>query len=259
MQGEDVPHIVSFYMTTNLPAPVPKQSPTLLVVDYQIPGRSSKAKATKAVRCSFDPRAALDQTPCLLSIGSDSNINSIVLDASIASPVHCRVYAQLNSGCNMLIIEDLSHAGTNYHGISDYKDTKGKPIHFTGTVRLDCKAVASLKTLKIGPYVFTFHPPKLAAETEQRDRWFRRNEPLLVTKEMLQVQLQGAKEQYMTLGRLGEGGQGEVFESMETHTGLLLAVKVQRVGSDNEALRQEIKTMKVLQHVSGTTAMEAFG
>lgn len=150
--------------------------------------------------------------------------SNIVLDPKWARPTHCTLYAQLNSGFNIWILESDSASKTFY---TDKASQKMRPSYGKQTVK-------DLETLKIGPYESEFHLRTDLRELRERERWFRRHEPLLVTVNMLEEQLVGKQAEYKFLSSIGKGGFGEIFKAMEKQTGLMVAIKKQVVNDDQE-------------------------
>lgn len=260
MQDVDVPELVLFLlvpkpstMAVGLPisAPFLEQSP---YASKHVTGGQTSTIAFK-ITCGQD--VPLDRPVPLLSIGSDPNQCGLVLDRRYADSVHCQIYAQLNSGFDVWIIEDDSTTGTFYRRLKDEKDRENiddtEELHTEELVRKDSKAVQGLRYLRIGLYEFHCRLPKDKKEIAERERWFRRHEPLPITSQLLKTQLAGRRLDIQERKNIGKGGFGEVFMSMEMHTGLLVAVKKQKVGNDPRGVRnihREIRSMKDLHHVS---------
>ena len=262
MQDVDVPELVLFLL-------VPESSkrsteavrlPVVAPFLEQIPYTSEDGAGTQVstialkIRCGQD--VPLDEPVLLLAIGSDPNQCGLVLDKRQADPLHCQIYAQLNSGFDVWIIEDMSTAGTFHRRLKDGKKWENiddtEELHTEEHVRKDCKAVQGLRYLRIGPYGFHCRLSKDKKEIAERERWFRRHEPLPITSGMLVTQLAGRQLEVQERKRIGEGGFGEVFKSMEMHTGLLVAVKKQKVSDDRGVrnIHREIRSMEDLHHVS---------
>lgn len=124
-------------------------------------------------------------------------------------------------------------------------------------VHKDRRAIQGLRYLKVGRYEFHCRPSEDKGEIIERDRWFRRHEPIPVNSWLLRRQLTGRRPNLLKKKNIGEGGFGEVFKCMEMQTGLLVAVKKQKVGNDRgvENIRREILSMENLQHVSFPTSV----
>ena len=262
MQDVDVPELVLFLLVPKSPKrstvairlPVP--APFLEQIPYTSEPGAGSQNSTMALKIRCGQDVPLDEPVLLLSIGSDPNLCGLVLDRRHANPLHCQIYAQLNSGFDVWIIEDMSTIGTFHRRLKDRKDRENiddtEELHTEELVRKDYKAVQGLRYLRIGPYEFHCRLSKDTKEIAERERWFRRHEPLPVTSRMLVTQLAGRQLEVQERKTIGEGGFGEVFQSMEMNTGLLVAVKKQKVGSDRgvKNVRREIRSMEDLQHVS---------
>ena len=70
-----------------------------------------------------------------------------------------------------------------------------------------------------------------------------------MTVSILNGQLNGRDAQWETLRKIGSGGFGTVYKVMEKQTGLMLAMKEQKV-KDKAPVRREILNMITLRHVS---------
>ena len=262
MQDVDVPELVLLLL-------VPKSSETsIVIVDPPVPAPfleqtpyasddiAGSRTSTTALKITCGQDVTLDEPVLLLSIGSDPNRCDLKLGRRHADPVHCRIYAQLNSGFDVWIIEDESTTGTFHRRLKDEKDRENlgdtEELHTEELVHKDRKAVQGLRHLRIGPYEFHCRLSKDKNEIAERERWFRRHEPLPVTSRILSTQLAGRLLDIQERINIGSGGFGEVFKSMEMHTGLLVAVKKQKVGSDRgvKNIRREIRSMENLHHVS---------
>ena len=259
MQDVDVPELVLFLLVpkpSTLAVHLPISAPFLEQTPYTSRNVAQSQGSTIAFKITCAQDALLDEPVRILSIGSDPNRCGLVLDARHTDPVHCRIYAQLNSGFDVWIIKDDSTAGTLYRRLKDEKDRENiddtEELHTEELVRKDRKAVEGLRYLRIGPYEFHCRLSKDKEEIAERERWFRRHEPLPVTSRILITQLAGKRMDVQERKSIGEGGFGEVFKSMEMNTGLLVAVKKQKVGSDRgvKNIRREIRSMEDLHHVS---------
>ena len=259
MQDVDVPELVLLLL---VPKPLtqavrlPISAPFLEQTPYASRSIAGSQGSTIAFKITCAQEVSLDEPVPVLSIGSDPNRCDLVLDRRHVDPVHCRVYAQLNSGFDVWIIEDDSAIGTLYRRLKNEKDRETsddtEEHHTEELVRKDRKAVEGLRYLRIGPYEFHCRLSKDKEEIAERERWFCRHEPLPVTSRILITQLAGKRIDVQERKAIGEGGFGEVFQSMEMNTGLLVAVKKQKVGSDRgvKNIRREIRSMEDLHHVS---------
>ena len=262
MQDVDVPELVLFLLvlkspkTSTVAVHLPVPAPFLEQIPYanELVGGSQISTIAYKITCGQD--VPLDKPVLILSIGSDPSLCSLVLDSRHADPMHCRIYAQLNSGFDVWIIDDNSTGGTFHERLKEEKDRENiddtEELHKEELVRRDCKAVQGLRYLRIGPYEFYCRPSEDKEEIAERERWFRRHEPLPVTSQILTSQLAGRRLDIQKRKNIGEGGFGEVFKSMEMHTGLLVAVKKQKVGNDRGVrnIHREIRSMEDLHHVS---------
>ena len=261
MQDVDVPDLVLFLLVPKSPRAstmalrLPVPAPFLEQTRYASENASGTQASTTALKITCRQDAPLDEPARILSIGSDSNRCGLVLDPRHTAPVHCRIYAQLNSGFDVWIIKDDSTIGTLYRRLKDEKDRENiddtEELHPEELVHKDRKAVEGLRYLRIGPYEFHCRLSKDKKEIAERERWFRRHEPLPVTSQILITQLAGKRIDVQERKAIGEGGFGEVFKSMEMNTGLLVAVKKQKVGNDRgvKNIRREIRSMEDLHHV----------
>lgn len=264
MQDADVPRLVLFYLVPE-PLTVPARPPILSPLLEQIPYRGNCTVGSQflrtALKIEIDQHASLDQPVLLLKIGSDPNRCSLVLDRHLVDPQHCRIYAQLNSGFDIWILRDDSTLGTRYRRLKE----SNNPQNANGSEQLEeeelvhkgCRAIQGLRYLKVGRYEFHCRPSEDKGEIIERDRWFRRHEPIPVNSWLLGRQLAGRRPNLLKKKNIGEGGFGEVFKCMEMQTGLLVAVKKQKVGNDRgvENIRREILSMENLQHVSFPTSV----
>ena len=200
----------------------------------------------RALRVIFDPGASTKQPRRLLTFGSDDQLCNVILKATEASPIHCSIYAQLNSGPDVWVVEDTSANGTHY------SDRESLRTGLTKTVAQGRVAVQALCRIEIGRSVFRFWLPSDKQEKFQRERYFRDLDPVPVTEEMLREQLCGASSKFHPLEMIGEGGMGKVFRYMETTTGLMIAVKEEEVKTKkaDKRVQKEIGYMQSLRHVS---------
>ena len=200
----------------------------------------------RALRVTFDPGASTKQPRLLLTFGSDDQLCNVVLKATEASLIHCRVYAQLNSGPGIWVIEDTSAIGTKY------LDEESLRTNIPKNIARGRVAVQGLCRIQIGRTIFGFWLPSNKQEKSHRERYFRNLDPVLVTEEMIQEQLRGAASNFRPLEMIGEGGMGTVFRYMELTTGLMIAVKEEKVEKKeaDERVQKEIGYMQSLRHVS---------
>ena len=201
-----------------------------------------------ALRVTFDPGTSTKQPCHLLTFGSDDQLCNIILTATEASPIHCRIYAQLNSGPDIWVIEDTSANGTQYLDEESLRTRKSKNID-RGKV-----AVQGLRRIQIGRNIFSFWSPSDNQEKTRLERYFQDLDPVPVTEVMIREQLRGASFNIHPLEMIGDGGMGKVFRYMEMTTGLMIAVKEQEVETKkaDERVQKEIGYLQSLRHVSQT-------
>ena len=200
----------------------------------------------RALRVTFDSGTLIKQPRHLLTFGSDDQVCNVVLKATEASPIHCSIYAQLNSGPDIWVIEDTSANGTQY------VDEESLRTRLPKTVAQGRVAVQGLCRIRVGRTVFGFWLPSDKQENSQRERYFRALNPVPVTEEVLREQLRGVSADYRVVRMVGKGGMAEVFQCIETTTGLMIAVKEEEVMTKeaDERVRKEIRYMQSLKHVS---------
>lgn len=169
-------------------------------------------------RVTFDRNSKVGNPPCLVSFGSDPRC-TIVLNGANISPFHCKIWAQLNSGPNMMVIEDASDVGTSLVDDND--------ISLEGKLQLKRNrlSAAGLKSVSIGPYNFRVELPRLEVEKADALQWFSEHEPILVTESMLKAQLGRSATEFEETCQIGQGGAGKIYRVVEKNTGLLFAFK----------------------------------
>ena len=199
-----------------------------------------------ALRVTFDTGTSTKQPCHLLTFGSDDQLCNIILTATEASPTHCSIYAQLNSGPDIWVIEDTSANGTQY------LDEESLRTHLPKSVARGRVAVQGLRRIQIGRTIFSFWSPSENLEKARLKRYFRNLDPIPVTQELLGEQLRGVPAKFRSLEMIGDGGMGKVFRYMETTTGLMIAVKEEEVENKkaDERVQKEIGYMQSLRHVS---------
>lgn len=242
--------LVALYLTeeTGLPC----NTKDYEICSFKAPNSAGTLVERRALRVTFETNNRIREQCHLLTFGSHDQRCNVILKATEASPIHCKVYAQMNSGPNVWIIEDTSSDGTEY--LDEESRHNGIPKR---AVRRRVAAYG-LCRIKIGRNVFSFWPPSDDQELSQRERWFQDNDPMLVTQNHLREQLRGVVENFCPICPVGHGGMGNVFKYMEKTTGLMIAVKeeaVKRVGAD-ERIQKEIAYMQSLRHVSQTLYFE---
>ena len=236
--------VVAFYLTqeTDLPAAF---SGEYQKVTIEIPGSSGRPVEKPALRVTFSNKKSVEEPVGLLGFGSDLRCH-VLLPADVVSPVHCRVYAQLNSGPEVWVVQDSSAQGTR---IQDYNNSSND---LSTIVHNGRQAVQGLRSVAIGPYKFQIRSPTNNIEIRRREDWFRLNKPIPVTLSMLIRQLDGLQSDWARMECVGEGGNAMVHRYMEKSTALFVAVKEEKIrNSEHQALvLKEIKFMRTLRHVS---------
>ena len=235
--------LVALYLTeeTGLPCNIKGYEISSLEIEDSAGARVER----RALRVTFDTGTSTKEPRHLLTFGSN-DICNVILQASEASPIHCSLYAQLNSGPDIWVIEDTSANGTKYLDEESLRTRVPKKVA-RGRV-----AVQGLCRIQIGRSIFSFWLPSDEREKSQRERYFRDMDPVPVTEEMLREQLRGASSEFRQLEMVGDGGMGEVFRYMELTTGLMIAVKEEKVENKkaDERVQKEIGYMQSLRHVS---------
>ena len=236
--------IVAFYLTqeTDLPA---KFQGEYRIETIEVLCSSGKLVAKPALRVTFSHDKSVEEPVGLLGFGSDP-LCHVLLPADVVGSVHCRVYAQLNSGPEVWLVDDSSTHGTRIQDEENSRNNLSTIVHGRR------QAVQGLRSLAIGPYRFQVRSPIKIAEIRRREHWFKLNKPLPVTLSMLARQLDGLQWHWLRMERVGRGGNAEVYKYMERHTALFIAVKVEETrDKGHEALvLKEINLMKTLRHVS---------
>ncbi|KAF6226099.1 hypothetical protein HO133_008964 [Letharia lupina] len=234
--------IVAFYLTQETDLPVKFQG-EYQVVTIKIPGSSGQPVQKPALRVTFAHDQSIEELVGLVGFGSDPRCH-LLLPADVVDPVHCRVYAQLNSGPQVWLVDDSSTQGTQ---VEEDQDPRHKSIK---TVHGRRQAVQGLHAVRIGPYLFKIRAPVSNTEVRRREDWFRLNKPIPVTRKMLDRQLDGLAYDWLRMDRVGSGAFGNVYRYMERNTALFIAIKEERTRSkEHKAMvMQEIKFMKSLRH-----------
>lgn len=201
---------------------------------------------------TLPPRASVDLPHCLLTFGSDLQQCDVVLHGEGIRPVHCKVWAQLNSGTRILVVDDKSGAGTRYWNADDINTNR------VSKVANRARAVSNLRGIRIASYHFILRYPEKHEEVLELERWSHRHEPIPVTNAMLEYQLGAVQRQLEMVEVVGKGGNGTVRRCMEKRCGLMVAVK--QVGFTNtehqNAVSKEIMFMRSLKHVSHLSTFE---
>lgn len=236
--------VVALYLTKEIGLPCNAKGYEIAPVNTQDPAGAGVEK--RALRVTFEKGTSIQQPCHLLTFGSDEQQCNVILKATEASPIHCRIYAQLNSGPNVWVIEDTSTNGT------EYLDGEALRTRISKKVARGRVAAQGLNRIQIGRSVFGFWSPSDNQEKSHRERYFRDLDPVLVTREILREQLRGVAANYRPVAMVGDGGMGAVFKYIEMTTGLMIAVKEEEVKTKeaDERVQKEIGYMQSLRHVS---------
>ena len=238
--------IVAFYLTqeTDLPA---KFQGNYQVVAIKIPDSLGRLVKKPALRVTFYRDQSIEELVELVRFGCDPRCH-VLLPADFVSPMHCRIYAQLNSGPRVWLVDDSSTQGTQVQDDETAHDKLIKTVHGRRQASL------GLRAIRIGPYTFQIRAPVSHTEVRRREDWFRLNKSIPVTRSMLDRQLDGHKYDWLRMNRVGKGGNGQVYMYMEKCTALCVAIKEEELQNPGIQLRvkKEVKYMETLHHVSST-------
>lgn len=238
--------ILAFYLTQETDLPVKYQG-KYQVVTIKVPSSSGNPAEKPALRVTFSHDQSIEELVGLIGFGSDSRCH-VLLPADVVSSVHCRVYAQLNSGPEIWLVDDSSTQGTQVEDDETSRDKVIKIVHGRRQV------AQGLHTIRLGPYLFKIRAPITNTEVRRREDWFRLNRPIPVTSTMLHRQLGGLEYDWLRMDRVGRGGNGAVYRYMEKRTALYVAIKEEKMKhSENEVkVKKEVIYMETLRHVSPT-------
>ena len=237
--------IVAFYLTQKTDLSVKFQG-DYQIVTIKVVDVSGKVVEKPAIRVTFPCNQSIENLVGLIGFGSDARCH-VQLPAGIASPVHCRIYAQLNSGPRLWVAEDDSEQGTQVVDDETKRDKIVKIVHGRR------QALEGLLAIIIGPYSFELRAPVSIREVHRREEWFRCNKPIPITRSMLQRQLNGLPCNWLRMNIVGKGGFGTVYRYMEKQTALYVAVKEEKLTSRRALeVKKEVKFMEILCHVSTT-------
>ena len=236
--------VVSFYLTQEKGLPVSFQGEHK-VVTVKITGPSGKLESKPALRVTFPHDQSIEGPVGLVALGSDPRCH-VALPTNAASPVHCRIYAQLNSSPQVWLINDTSAQGTEVKDDEIPRNALAKMVHGRR------EATKGLRGIEIGPYSFQIHAPLYNTEVRRREEWFQLHRPIPVTNSMLDRQLGGLPRNWARMDLIGKGGYGTVFSYMEKNTALFIAIKEQKIDTKAQKaeIMKEINFMKNLRHVS---------
>ena len=228
---------------------LPCLSSKFLMESHDIPGPGRLKSKKEAFNITLNPHVPVDQPVRLLTFGTDPQQCNILLSAEYICPIHCTVWAQLNSGPHVFVITSHSAPAVQYW------DVNAVTTRTIETVVTGCwRATKNLLGLKIGPYSFSIHYPRDDAESRRLECWFREKEWVPVTKDMYDQQIGDRTPDWQMVGAVGEGANGQVIKKMEKHTGLVLAFKELQIKSawQKQIAGQEIGLMSALKHVGPT-------
>lgn len=236
--------VVAFYLTqeTDLAA---KFQGEHQIVTIRVLNSSGRPVEKPALRVTFSHDKSVEEPVGLLAFGSDRRCH-VLLPAEEINSVRCKVYAQLNSGPQVWLVDDISEKGTHIQ----YDDnSRNKPSNVVLRRRQAAQGECSLT---IGPFKFKVRPPISDREIRRRDDWFKLNKPIPVTSSMLTRQARGIQWDWLRMEGVGKGGYGEVYKCMETNTALCIAVKEVEIESEEckKMVMKEINFMRTLRHVS---------
>ena len=244
--------VVAFYLAqeTDLPA---RYQYEYQVVPMKVPNSLGLLVEKPALRVTFSHNQSVEEPVGLIGFGSDPRCH-VLLPSESASQVHCKIYAQLNSGSQCWLVEDTSEQGTRILDNDTPNDTLNKLVHGRR------QAARGLRSLTIGPYKFRIILPLSRTEIRRSEKWFQLNKPVPVTSSMLTRQLCGRDPAWLRLKCVGEGGNAKVYRYMETNTALFIAIKEQEATEDwqKKAILKEINFMKTLRHVSCCNGLMTF-
>ena len=239
--------IVVFYIIQKAGRPSSIQGLDHTLMAINVLGPSGLPIQKMALKVSFPVKETNKNPVGLVAFGSDPRCH-FVLHASDASKVHCKIWAQLNSGLDVCIIDDTSTVGTQFQDGENPPGSQAKTVHGRR------QASIGLRSITIGSSTFEFLSPISNVELRVREEWFRCHPPIPVTKAMLDQQV--GKDKYdlcrVSSNPIGEGGNGKVYKFMEKNTALFFAVKQEQTTSKEHNARvwKEISFMKQLRHVS---------
>ena len=239
--------IVAFYITQEDGLPTSVQGFGHTAMAINVLGPSQVPIKQNALKVTFPINQSTEEPLGLVAFGSDPRCHFRLL-ASDACHVHCKVWAQLNSGPDVWIIEDSSVSGTQ---ILDKENPENGIIK---TVRGRRQASIGLQSIKIGSCTFVFRAPVDKLELRNREEWFRCHPPVPLTKAMIDRQLSGCAYDLCRMEKdpIGEGGNAKVYKFMENNTALLVAIKEEETKNQEHKrmVMKEINFMKALRHVS---------
>ena len=236
--------VVALYLTED--TGLPCRTKDYEIFPFQATDSEGSHVERRALKVAFERNTSTEQQVHLLTFGSDPQRCNVILEATEASPIHCKIYAQLNSGPDVWVMEDTSANGT------EYVDEEARRTGISKRIVGRRVAARGLCRIQIGHNLFTIWWPSDEQELSRREHWFLDLDPVLVTGDLLREQLSGIEADYRQIGIVGHGGMGVVFQYMEVTTGLMIAVKEEEVKDKetDERIQKEIGHMQSLKHVS---------
>ena len=223
------------------------RSPKYPLLALDIPNSAGIISRKPAFNISVDIHVSVPQPVRLVKFGTDTAKCDMLLSSPFVYPLHCSLWAQLNSGPNVLVISNHSADSLQYWDADAV--SKGS---FEALAAGCSRSTRHLLGLKVGPYMFSVHYVRDSEQSQLFESWFRKREWTPVTENMLAQQLGNRIPEWETIGIAGEGANGQVTKKMEKHSGLILAFKEfpAETAQQKQIAAQEIKFMKNLRHVS---------
>ncbi|CAF9940990.1 hypothetical protein IMSHALPRED_002242 [Imshaugia aleurites] len=165
--------IVAFYLIQETDLPVKFQG-EYQIVKVKIHSTSGRLVTKPALRVTFSHFQSIEEPVGLVAFGSDPRCH-ILLPADIIGSVHCKLWAQLNSGLQIWLVDDTSAQGTK---VQDDETSRNQVLNIVPGRR---QAAQELRKISVGPYLFRIQAPFSIAEVRRRDDWFHLNKPIPVT------------------------------------------------------------------------------
>ena len=245
------------YVSPKIPASMVNGKVSHESHDVSVNGR--KWEWWKVFDLGLPVSSSVDKPICVSTIGSSGIDCNIVLQHDEINPIHCRIYAQCNSGHDCWIVQNLSDTIIKYSnddrfGEEFYAAYPGRALDYKSLSRGQI-ALHHLRGLVVGPFTINLRIPFNEQETQKRLSWFRYHLPCLVSEQMLRSQTDHRNltpTDFSEISHICTGGYGEVGEVMEKRSGLKLAMKVQLVKSREKRAQvdNEIRNLQKLQSVS---------
>lgn len=236
--------IVAFYIIQETDLPTIFQG-GYQVVTVKISNSPGEPVKKPALRVTFSHDQSIEDLVGLVAFGSDPRCH-VLLPADVVCSVHCKIFAQLNSGPGVCVVDDSSTEGTPVKDDNISRNERTKIVHGRR------QAAKGLHAIRVGPYLFNIRAPVDKTEVRRREDWFRFNKPIPVTRSMLDRQRGEFQYDWARMDRLGKGGCGEVYRYMENRTALYVAIKEEKLKRPGIELRvkKEVNYMEALHHVS---------